>query len=76
MLAEAVSVMNQVEEKFLEAIRMVYEYPYVFPEELPGISPDRDIELSINLKLGTTPISKRPYRMDVKDLGELKKKIA
>jgi hypothetical protein len=31
MLAEAVAVMNQVEEKFLEAIRMVYEYPYVFP---------------------------------------------
>ena len=36
---------------------------------------DRDIEFSIELKPGTTPISKRPYRMDVKDLVELKKQI-
>jgi hypothetical protein len=52
----------------------VCEYPDVFPEELPGMSPDHDIEFSIELLLGTAPISKRPYRMDVKDLGELKNK--
>ena len=37
--------------------------------------PDRDIEFSIELLLGTAPISKRAYRMDVKDLIELKKQI-
>jgi hypothetical protein len=37
--------------------------------------PDRDIEFSIELIPGTAPISKRPYRMDVKDLAELKKQI-
>ena len=56
-------------------IRVVQDFPDVFPEELPGMPPDRDIEFSIELKPGTTPISKRPYRMDVKDLAELKKQI-
>jgi hypothetical protein len=37
--------------------------------------PDRDIEFSIELLPRTAPISKRPYRMDVKDLVELKKQI-
>jgi hypothetical protein len=35
--------------------------------------PDQDIEFSIELLPDTAPISKRPYRMDVKDLAELKK---
>jgi hypothetical protein len=47
----------------------------VFPEELPGMPPDRDIEFSIELLTGTAPISKIPYRMGVKDLVELKKQI-
>jgi hypothetical protein len=47
----------------------------VFPEDLPGMPPDRDIEFSIELIPGTAPISKRPYRMDLKDLAELKKQI-
>jgi hypothetical protein len=47
----------------------------VFPDDLPGMPPDRDIEFSIELLPGTTPISKRPYRMNVKDLAGLKKQI-
>lgn len=39
------------------------------------MSPDRDIEFSTELLADTTPISKRTYRMDIKDLGELNKKI-
>jgi hypothetical protein len=62
------TVVNHLEEKPLENIKVVCEYPDVFPEELPGMPPDRDIEFSIELLPGTTPISKRPYRMDVKDL--------
>jgi hypothetical protein len=64
-----------LEEKSLEHIRIVCEYPDVFSEELPGMPPDRDIEFSIELLPGTAPISKRAYRMDVKDLFELKKQI-
>jgi hypothetical protein len=69
------TMINHLEEKPLENIKVVCEYPDVFPEELPGMPPDRDIEFSIELLPGTAPISKRPYRMDVKDLVELKKQI-
>ena len=51
------------------------DYPDVFPEELPGMPPDRDIEFLIELLLGTGPISKRPYRMRANDLEEIKKQI-
>jgi hypothetical protein len=67
--------MNSVEGKALEDIRVVSDFPDVFAEDLPGMPPDRDIEFSIKLTPGTAPISKRPYRMDVKDLAELKKQI-
>jgi hypothetical protein len=66
---------NSVEGKALEDIKVVSEFPDVFPEDLPGMPPGRDIEFSIELIPGTAPISKRPYRMDVKDLAELKKQI-
>jgi hypothetical protein len=43
MPATAEAMVNQLEEKSLEHIRIVSEYPDVFPEELPGMPPDRDI---------------------------------
>jgi hypothetical protein len=73
MPAAAEAMVNQLEEKSLEHTRIVCEYLDVFLEELPGMPPDRDIEFSIELLPGTAPISKRPYRMDVKDLVELTK---
>jgi hypothetical protein len=75
MPATAEAIVNHLEEKSLEHIRIVCEYPNAFPEELPGIPPDRDIEFSIELLPRTAPISKRPYWMDVKYLIELKKQI-
>jgi hypothetical protein len=69
------AMVNQLEDKSLEHIRIACEYPDVFPEELPGMPPDRDIEFSIELLPKTTRISKRVYRMDVKDLIELNKQI-
>jgi hypothetical protein len=53
----------------------VREYPDVFPEELPGMPPDRDIEFVIDLIPGTSPIAKRPYRMAAPELAELKKQL-
>ena len=67
--------MNQMKGMQLEDIKVVCEYPDVFLEDLPGMPSDRDIEFSIELLPSTAPISKRPYRMDVKDLSELKKQI-
>jgi hypothetical protein len=54
---------------------MVNEFPDVFPEELPGMPSDRDIEFVIELKPGTSPIYKTPYRMATPELAELKKHI-
>jgi hypothetical protein len=54
---------------------VVCEYPNVFPDELPGMPPDRDIEFAIELQPRTAPISKRPYRMPPAELAELKKQL-
>jgi hypothetical protein len=54
---------------------VVNQFPDVFPEELPGMPPDRDIEIVIELKPGTTPIYKTPYRMATPKLAELKEHI-
>jgi hypothetical protein len=59
----------------LKKILVVCEYADVFPDELPGMPPDRDIEFAIELQPGTTPISKRPYRMPPAELAELKKQL-
>jgi hypothetical protein len=56
----------------LEDILVACEFPDVFPEDLPGMPPDRDVEFIIELQPGTTPISKRPYKMTPKELAELK----
>ena len=56
----------------IEDIPMVCEYAYVFPNNLPGIPPDLDIEFIIELQPGTAPISKRSYKMPHKELAELK----
>jgi hypothetical protein len=70
------SMLNQTKAIALEDIRVVQEYSDVFPEELPSMPPDRDIEFLIELLHGTPPISKRPYRMPINELVELKKQIA
>jgi hypothetical protein len=61
--------------KSIEDVPVVQEYPDVFPEELPGTPPDRDIEFVIDLIPGTSPIAKRPYRMAAPELVELKKQL-
>ena len=53
-------------------ILVVCEFLDVFPDELPGLPPDRDVEFKIELLPGTTPISQRPYRMPPNELAELK----
>jgi hypothetical protein len=70
------SVLNQTKAIALEDIRVDREYPDVFSAELPCMPPDHDIEFLIELLPGMPPISKRPYRMPINELVELKKQIA
>jgi hypothetical protein len=62
----------QKKELEIEDIPVVQEFPDVFLEDLPGLPPDREVEFSIDLVLGTAPISKAPYRMAPAKLKELK----
>jgi hypothetical protein len=65
-----------IDEEFVgDNIRVVRDFPDVFPEELPGMPPEREVEFVIDLLPGTAPISKRPYQMFVKELQELKKQL-
>ncbi|KAA0036560.1 retrotransposon protein, putative, Ty3-gypsy subclass [Cucumis melo var. makuwa] len=59
---------------FLSFEPVVREYPDVFPDELLGLSPPREIDFAIELEPGTAPISRAPYRMAPAELKELKKK--
>jgi hypothetical protein len=56
-------------------ICVVRDFPDVFPEELPWMPPDREVEFIIDLLPRTAPISKRSYRMLVEELKELKKQL-
>jgi hypothetical protein len=60
----------------VESISMVEEFMDVFPKELPGMPPEREVEFYIDLIPGTTPIAKRPYHMAPTELAELKLQIA
>jgi hypothetical protein len=59
-----------------EGISVVEEFMDVFPKELPGMPPERELEFYIDLLPGITPIAKRPYRMAPTELAELKLQIA
>jgi hypothetical protein len=63
-----VSSLHHLTAPNLEGIPFAREYP----DDLPGMPPDRDMEFTIELQPGTTPISRRPYKMTPKELAELK----
>jgi hypothetical protein len=66
---------NQLDASQGFEVPVVNEFLDVFPEELPDMPPDQDIELVIELKPGTTPIYKTPYRMATPELAKLKEHI-
>jgi hypothetical protein len=64
--------LHHVVERRLEDIHMVREFPDVFPDDLPGMPPERAIEFKIGLQPGTTPISKALYKISWEAFAELK----
>jgi hypothetical protein len=67
--------LNALKGAKLEDIPVVNEFQGVFPQELPGMPPDREIEFTIDLIPGTTPIAQAPYKMGSKELVELKEQL-
>ncbi|CAA0831731.1 Unknown protein, partial [Striga hermonthica] len=72
-----VSMIGEGEEKRASPgdVSIVCEYPDVFPDQLPGGPPNRQVEFTIDLLPGAGPVSKAPYRMALKELQELKTQI-
>src|SRR4051812_7488330 len=67
--------LNHLKDVDIDQVAIVREYPDVFPEELPGMPPDREVEFLIELLPGTGPVAKRPYPMSTDELKELKKQL-
>ena len=61
--AQPTATVNQLDDSSNKEDPVVDEFPDVFPDDLPGMSPDRGIEFIIELLPRTAPIAKHPYRM-------------
>jgi hypothetical protein len=73
--AKPISRINEAIILEIKDITVVCEFPDVFPEDLPGLPPKRDVEFVIELKPGMAPISRRSYRMPPNELAELKTQL-
>ena len=65
--------MAVAEEDRVKVPEMVCEFLDIFPEDLPGLSPVREIKFSIKVLPGTASISKAPYHMTLIERAKLKK---
>ncbi|GJU90275.1 putative reverse transcriptase domain-containing protein [Tanacetum coccineum] len=66
---------DKSKEKRLEDVPVVQEFLEVFPEDLPGIPPTRQVEFRINLVLGATPVARVPYRLAPSEMKELAEQL-
>ncbi|WVZ70716.1 hypothetical protein U9M48_019359 [Paspalum notatum var. saurae] len=70
--SRTIQLRSSVSGKILQIHMPMCDFPDVFLEELSGLPPERDVEFSIELVLGTSPVSRRQYRMVPDELKELK----
>ncbi|GKF46556.1 hypothetical protein Tco_0136358 [Tanacetum coccineum] len=62
---------KKAEDKRLKDVPIVREFPKVFLEDLPGLSPARQVEFQIDLVLGAAPVARAPYRLAPAEMQEL-----
>ncbi|GJZ58400.1 putative reverse transcriptase domain-containing protein [Tanacetum coccineum] len=63
------------DKKRLEDIPVVREFPEVFPEDLPGLPPVRQVEFQIDLILGAARVARTPYRLAPSEMQELSNQL-
>ncbi|GKF81835.1 hypothetical protein Tco_0240437 [Tanacetum coccineum] len=63
------------DEKRLEDIPVVREFPDVFPEDLPGLPPVRQVEFQIDLIPGAAPVARAPYKLAPSEMQELSNQL-
>ncbi|GJU43282.1 putative reverse transcriptase domain-containing protein [Tanacetum coccineum] len=66
---------NKSEEKQLEDVPIVRDFPEVFPEELPGLPPTRQVEFQIDLMPGAAPVVRAPYQLAPSEMKELSEQL-
>ncbi|GKE89844.1 putative reverse transcriptase domain-containing protein, partial [Tanacetum coccineum] len=66
---------GKADEKKPEDIRIVRDFPEVFPDDLSGLTPVREIEFRIDLILGVLPVVKSPYRLAPSEMLELSNQL-
>ena len=71
-LIASLSIENQ---EVIDKLQVVCEFPEVFPDEIPDVPPEREVEFSIDLIPGTKPVSMALYRMSASELAELEKQL-
>ncbi|GJR75000.1 putative nucleotidyltransferase, ribonuclease H [Tanacetum coccineum] len=75
LIIRAQIIEKKSDEKRLENIPVVREFPEVFPEDLPGLPLVRQVEFQINLILGATPVARAPYRLAPSEMQELSNQL-
>ncbi|KAI3815971.1 hypothetical protein L1987_15655 [Smallanthus sonchifolius] len=68
-------VEKKPEKRRLEDLPFVKDYPEVFPEDLPGLPPPRQVEFRIDLVPGATPVGRSPYRLAPSEMQELSNQL-
>nr|XP_016501182.1 PREDICTED: uncharacterized protein LOC107819574 [Nicotiana tabacum] len=68
-------VVMELEPPALQSLPIVREFPKVFPDDLPGLPPERIVDFGIDLMTGTQPISIPPYKMAPTELNELREQL-
>src|SRR3954464_5441441 len=63
------------EKRTIEELPIVCEFVEVFPDDIIDLPPEREVEFSIDLVPGTSPVSMAPYRMSASELKELKSQL-
>jgi len=71
-LMTSLSMENQA---VIDKLQVVCDFPEVFPDEIPDVPPEREVEFSINLVPRTKPVSMTPYHMSASELAEMKKQL-
>ncbi|GJX02412.1 hypothetical protein Tco_0186325 [Tanacetum coccineum] len=66
---------DKSEKKRLEDVPIVQDFPEVFPEDLPGLPPTRQVEFQIDLVPGAAPVARAPYRLAPSELKELSEQL-
>ncbi|GJZ06500.1 putative reverse transcriptase domain-containing protein [Tanacetum coccineum] len=66
---------QEPKEKRLEDVPVIRDFPEVFPDELPGLPPPRQVEFRIDLILGAAHVARTPYRLAPSKMKELSKQL-